>query len=118
MVELALYIVAIYVSLVFFSTNIYGRVDLNLLAIVVIVLLLFMHLALAGGVYKSWYLNVIEYSFLNLGILASATTVAEWGQSAVVHTSALHLPYSSLLHTHEVEIFTFTQLDFYEQSES
>ena len=68
--------------------NIYGRVDINLLAIVVIVLLLFTHLALAGGVYKSWYLNVIEYSFfLNLGILASATTVTEWGQSAVVCTS-------------------------------
>ena len=62
-------------------------VDINLLAIIVIVLLLFMHLALAGGVYKSWYLNIIEYSFLNLGILASATTVIEWGQIAVVYTS-------------------------------
>ena len=71
-----------------FSMNIYGSSDIDLLAIIVIVLLLFMHLALAGGVYRSCYLNVIEYSFfLNLGVLASATTVAEWGQIAVVYTS-------------------------------
>ena len=76
------------VLFVIFSINIYGNSNINLLAIIVIVLLLFMHLALAGGVYKSWYLNVIEYSFfLNLGILASATTVIEWGQIAVVYTS-------------------------------
>ena len=76
------------VLFVIFSMNIYGSSEINLLAIVVIVLLLFMHLALAGGVYKSWYLNVIEYSFfLNVGILASATPVAEWGQIAVVYTS-------------------------------
>ena len=47
---------------------------------------------MVGGVYKKWYLNIIEYSFfLNLGILASATlytsTVTGQGQIAVVYTS-------------------------------
>ena len=75
-----------------FSMNIRASPNLNLLAIIVTVLLLFMHLAAAGGVYKTWYLNIIEYSFfLNLGILASATlytsTVTGQGQIPVVYTS-------------------------------
>ena len=74
-----------------FSMNIHGSANTNLLAISVTVLLLFMHLAVAGGVYKKWYLNIIEYSFfLNLGILASATfytTVTGQGQIAVAYTS-------------------------------
>ena len=59
--------------------------------IIVTVLLLFMHLAVTGGVYKKLYLNIIEYFFfLNLGILASATfytTVTGQGQIAVAYTS-------------------------------
>ena len=71
-----------------FSLNIHESADINLLAIIVTVLLL---LALAGSVYKRWYLNVIEYSFLlNLGVLAAATfytTVSGEGQTAVAYTS-------------------------------
>ena len=71
-----------------FSVNIRESADINLLAIIVTVLLL---LALAGSVYKRWYLNVIEYSFLlNLGVLAAATfhtTVSGQGQTTVVYTS-------------------------------
>ena len=71
-----------------FSVNIRESADINLLAIIVTVLLL---LALAGSVYKRWYLNVIEYSFLlNLGVLAAATfytTVSGQGQTAVAYTS-------------------------------
>ena len=75
-----------------FSMNIRGSANINLLAIIVTVLLLFMHSILAGSVYKKWYLNIIEYSFfLNLGILASATlytsTVTGQGQIAVAYTS-------------------------------
>ena len=68
--------------------NIRESADVNLLAIIATVLLL---LALAGSVYKTWYLNVIEYFFLlNLGVLSSATlytTIIGRGQTAVVNTS-------------------------------
>ena len=52
-----------------------------------------MHAILAGSVYKTWYLNAIEYFFfLNLGGLASATfytTVTGQSQTAVAaYTSA------------------------------
>ena len=44
---------------------------------------------LVVSIRHAWSLNIIEYSFfLNLGILASATTVTTWGQKAVVYTSA------------------------------
>ena len=57
-----------------FSTSTKGSADINLLAIIVTVLSLLVYVALTGGIYKAWYLNVIEYSFfLNLGVLASAT---------------------------------------------
>ena len=72
-----------------FSLNTRGSPEINLLAIIATVLLLFMQLAVAGGVYKTLSLNIIEYSsFLNLGILAAATTVTTWEQKAVVYTSA------------------------------
>ena len=74
-----------------FSMNIHGSSDINLLAIILTVLLLFMHAILVGSVYKTWHLNIIEYSFfLNLGILSSATlytTVSGRGQTAVAYTS-------------------------------
>ena len=73
------------------SLNSRGKADINLLAIISTVLLLLVHLAFAGGVYKTWYLNIIQYSFfLNLGILSSATfytMVNGYGQIAVVYTS-------------------------------
>ena len=80
------------VLFIVFSMNIRASPNINLLAIIVTVLLLFVLLAAARGVYKTWYLNIIEYSFfLNLGILASATlytsTVTGQGQTAVVYTS-------------------------------
>ena len=71
--------------------NTRGSAEINLPAITFTVLLLFMHGILAGSVYKTWYLNIIEYSFfLNLGVLASATfytTVTGQGQTAVAYTS-------------------------------
>ena len=75
-----------------FSLNILGSANINLLAIIVTVLLLFTHLSVSGGVYKTWHLNIIEYSFfLNLGVLSSATlytsTVTGRGQTTVVYTS-------------------------------
>ena len=71
-----------------FSMNTRGSANINLLAINVTALLLFMHVVLVDTVYKTWYLNIIEYSFfLNLGILAAATTVTTWTQTAVVYSS-------------------------------
>ena len=75
-----------------FSMNIRGSADINLLATIVRVLSLITYTALAGSVYKTWYLNAIEYSFfLNLGVLSSATlytsTVSGRGQTAVACTS-------------------------------
>ena len=75
-----------------FSLNTHGSANINLLAIIVTDLLLFMHAILAGSIYKTWYLNAIEYSFfLNLGILSSATlytsTVSGRDQTTVVYTS-------------------------------
>ena len=65
--------------------------DINVLAIIITILSLFMHVVLFGTVYKTWSLNIIEYSFfLNLGVLASATfytTVTGQGQIAAVYVS-------------------------------
>ena len=74
-----------------FALNTHGSPNSNLLAITLTVLSLFMHAILVGSVYKTWHLNVIEYSFfLNLGVLSSATlytTVTEQDQLAVTYTS-------------------------------
>ena len=74
-----------------FSTNTRGSADINLLAVSLTVLFLLVCVALAGGVYKTWPLNIIEYSFLfNLGVLTSATLytiINGQGQVAVVYTS-------------------------------
>ena len=75
-----------------FSLNILGSANINLLAIIVTVLLLFTHFSVTGGVYKTWHLNIIEYSFfLNLGVLSSATlytsTVSGEGQTAAAYIS-------------------------------
>ena len=52
------------------STNTSGDPAINLLAIVMAVIFLFVYLAMFGGVYKIWLLNLLEYSsLLNLVIL-------------------------------------------------
>ena len=59
----------------FLTFSIYGK---TLLAIILTVLILFMHMILAGGVYKKWSVNALEYFFFfNLGILAFATLNTE-----------------------------------------
>jgi hypothetical protein len=65
-----------------FSTNTSGDPAINLLAIIVIVMCLFAYLAIFGGTYKNWLLNILEYSsLLNLTILSAAilytTSVAD-----------------------------------------
>ena len=59
------------VLFIVFSTNASGDPAINLLAIVIVVLCLFAYLAMFGGVYKNWLLNLLEYSsLLNLAILS------------------------------------------------
>jgi hypothetical protein len=61
------------VLFIVFSTNTSGDPAINLLAIIVIVMCLFAYLAIFGGTYKNWLLNVLEYSsLLNLAILSAA----------------------------------------------
>ena len=74
-----------------FSMNTRASSDVNLLAIIITVLSLLVYLAITGGVYKAWHLNIIEYTFFfNLGVLASATLytiINGQGQIAVAYTS-------------------------------
>ena len=74
-----------------FSLNTHGNADINILTISLTVLSLLVYLAATGGVYKTWALNIIEYSFfLNLGVLASATLytiINGQGQIVVAYTS-------------------------------
>ena len=54
-----------------FSTNTSGDPAINLLAIIIVIICLFAYLAIFGGVYKTWLLNLLEYSsLLNLVILS------------------------------------------------
>jgi hypothetical protein len=56
-----------------FSLNIYGDPTINLLAIVAFMFTLFAYLSIIGGVYKLWWINIIESAFiLNLGLLSAA----------------------------------------------
>ena len=65
-----------------FSVNARGNV--NLLAIILAVLSLLTYTVLAGSVYKTWPLNVIEYTFiLDFGILQYTGQ----GQVTAVYTS-------------------------------
>jgi len=97
-----------------FSLNTRGSADINLLAISLTVLSLFMHGVLFGTVYKTWSLNVIEYSFFfNLGVLASATfymTGAQQGQLGVVYASV------SIVLTQFIIIITFHALKKFRSS--
>ena len=59
------------VLFIVFSTNTSGDPAINLLAIIIVIICLFVYLALFGGIYKIWLLNLLEYSsLLNLVILS------------------------------------------------
>ena len=67
-----------------FSTNVTGDPSTNLLAIIIVTTCLFAYLALFAGVYKTWLLNVLEYSFfLNLIIVSAAALYATSTNGAV-----------------------------------
>ena len=72
-----------------FAFNISGNDSINLLVICSTTSGIFIWFALSGMVYKSWYLNALELSFiLNLGILAVTTMKLSGGsQAAVTYTS-------------------------------
>ena len=74
-----------------FAFNISGNDSVNLLVISSTTSGIFIWFALSGMVYKSWYLNALELSFiLNLGILAVATyhvKLSGGNQAAVACTS-------------------------------
>ena len=58
---------------VVFSLNIYGDPTINLLAITACMFTLFAYLSIIGGVYKVWWINLIESAFImNLGLLSAA----------------------------------------------
>ena len=55
-------------------TNTSGNPTLQLLGIILVVIFLFAYLAFVGGVYKTWPLNLLEYSFMfNLAALSAGT---------------------------------------------
>ena len=74
-----------------FAFNISGNNSVNLLVISSATFGIFIWFALSGMVYKSWWLNALELSFiLNLGILAVATyhvNQSGGSQAAVAYTS-------------------------------
>ena len=56
-----------------FSLNTLGDPIINLLSIVTCTFCLFAYLSLIGGVYKLWWVNLVETTFiLNLGLLSAA----------------------------------------------
>ena len=56
-----------------FSLNTYGDPTINLLAIIACMFTLFAYLSIIGGVYKVWWINLIESAFImNLGLLSAA----------------------------------------------
>ena len=71
--------------------NISGNESVNLLVISSATFGIIVGFALSGMVYKSWYLNALELSFiLNLSILAAATyhvKLSGGSQAAVAYTS-------------------------------
>ena len=74
-----------------FAFNVSGNDSTNLLVISSTVIGIIVGFALSGMVYKSWYLNALELSFiLNLAILAVATyhvNQSGGSQTAVAYTS-------------------------------
>ena len=74
-----------------FTVNVFGDPTINLLTIITTVLLLFIKLAVSKGVYKTQYLNILEYTFIfNLGALSAAslyTRLTNGNQIALTYTS-------------------------------
>ena len=74
-----------------FSVNVLGDPAINLLAIAIITTCLFVYTFLFGGIYKSWYINVLECSyFFNLSVLSTTTLftrLTSGNQTAVIYTS-------------------------------
>ena len=82
-----------------FSLNTLGDPTINLLATFVVAFCLLAYLSMIGGIYKRWWLNLIEISFiLNLGILSGAVglyqndttgTVSKITQTSVIVAIAI-----------------------------
>ena len=101
-----------------FSTNTSGDPAINLLAIIIVIICLFVYLATFGGIYKIWVLNILEYSsLLNLVILSISMLYATLADkpslilsqvsvSITVCTTVLIVAYHSL-----VEILKAIKID-------
>ena len=66
-----------------FSANTVGDSAINLLAITITIVCLFVYLSFFGGIYKKWPLNLLEYTYLlNLALLSVGTlyilTTDQW----------------------------------------
>jgi len=85
-----------------FAANVTANPAVNLLATILTAFSLLAHGAIAGQVYKLWYLNMIEYSyFLNLGVLACATFYTRASvQEATLHHSG------TTVHGQKVVVYT------------
>jgi len=85
-----------------FAANVTANLAVNLLATILTAFSLLAHGAIAGQVYKRWYLNMIEYSyFLNLGVLACAIFYTRAsGQEATLHHSG------TTVHSQKVVMYT------------
>ena len=85
-----------------FTANITANPAVNLLVTILTAFSLLAHGAIAGQVYKLWYLNMIEYSyFLNLGVLACAIFYTRAsGQEATLHHSG------TTVHGQKVVVYT------------
>ena len=68
-----------------FSLNSLGDPTINLLAIVAVSFCVLTYISLVGGIYKLWYLNLLENAFiLNLGILSAGVGFYQDNTSTVV----------------------------------
>ena len=85
-----------------FRSKCYCQSCCYLLATILTAFSLLAHGAIAGQVYKLWYLNMIEYSyFLNLGVLACAIFYTRAsGQEATLHHSG------TTVHGQKVAVYT------------
>ena len=60
------------IFLLVFTINQSNNPGYNLLSILVVIFALMMYLSSTGGVYKNWFLNIIEsFSLMNLGLLSA-----------------------------------------------
>lgn len=69
------------------ASNAFGDPNVNLVAVTISVLLLESLAWLAGGIYKKWFLNALEASFiLNLGIIAAGVNATGVNHDALMQT--------------------------------